>query len=259
MTYSIPTKSIYTIKQGDKGIAVWAVQRICNKAGIHVTEDGDFGPKTFSAVSQLQEKLGLTLTDGIVGPGTQQAISKSLCSRQRVVNDLPDKILDSHVAWESGGYLAAVNWGTPGGVDCGLVQRRIYTGSYDDQAQIQRAFDAAYQLGLVGGEMRRLRDLYVARPGCQMSASPSPNELAWRLAVLQHNYPVAADQISRYGIHNLSGYFLTPQEWVVDARVKFPDGTPIETPLEWCQHYSLGNKAHNEPGQGVKLVTNWSL
>src|SRR5436190_8348010 len=121
MIYQIPPRTQYTIKQGETGIAVWTLQRVCNKAGIDVTEDGDFGPKTLAAVKKLQAKLSIT-QDGIVGPATQSGIAGWLCARQRITNELPGLLLDSIVAWESGSYLAAVNWGTPGGVDCGLVQ-----------------------------------------------------------------------------------------------------------------------------------------
>jgi Putative peptidoglycan binding domain len=252
MTLTIPTSTIYTLKKGMTGTAVFALQRVLNRRGITVVEDGVFGLGTEAGTKKLQASLNVDV-DGVAGPATQQALARLLCSRQRVASAVPDKLLDSQVGWESGGLLAAVNWGTPGGVDCGLVQRRVYSAQYDDEAAVKRAFDAVYQLDLLGDSLRELHDIFLARPGANGSS-----ELAWRLAVLNHNYPYAADQISRKGVNGLSSYWFTPQDWVVDAGVHFPDGAAVQTPFQWCQRYSLGSKAHNEPGQGVKLVTSWS-
>lgn len=246
----IPTTIDYTLKEGDNGIVVFAVQRACNKLGIVCAEDMAFGPATSKAVQTLQRRLGVT-SDGICGPGTQAALATYLANVQEAEHNLPKNLLASVIAYESGGYLGAVNWSVEGGVDCGITQRRVYDEDYGDTAVIKRAFDAAYQVNLSGGSFAELQQIFLSRPGCGGS-----KELSWRLGVLNHNYPTLADRISRVGISGLTSYYLTAQSWVTDNGLKFPDGAPIRTPLEWGQRYALGNSAHREPGQAVKGV-NW--
>jgi hypothetical protein len=36
------------------------------------------------------------------------------------------------------------------------------------------------------------------------------------------------------------------------------DGTPIQTPHGWCSHYSLGDRAYNDPGTMTKYVVDWT-
>lgn len=64
-----------TIKQGDKGQAVRALQRLLhNKFGYDELQvDADFGPMTNTAVRELQAVYGLSV-DGIVGPQTWQTL-----------------------------------------------------------------------------------------------------------------------------------------------------------------------------------------
>lgn len=249
--FPIPKATVYTVKEGDRGIVAWAVQRVCNKLGVPTSEDGVYGPQTKASVEKIQTRLNVT-PDGAVGPQTQQALALYLCERQERLSGLPAKLLRSKVMYESGGFLGAVNWSVAGGVDCGITQRRVYDESYSDDAAIKRAFDAAYQLDLSGDRVSELTDIFIARPGVKGN-----RELAFRLAVLNHNYPSLADSISRVGISGLSTYYRSPQTWVTGFGLKFPDGTPIRTPLEWGQRYSLGNATHKEPGQACKLVTDW--
>jgi hypothetical protein len=247
---TIPRQTAYTIKEHDRGIPVFAVQRACNKAGISTAEDMIFGPATLKSVKALQAKMK-TQADGVVGPATQHAIGKYLCTKEeRNLPSLPKGLLWSQVSYESGGYLAAVNWSTPGGVDCGITQRRIYDEQYQDDAAIKRAFDAYYQIGLLADRLVELAGIFLPRPGVK-----GDHERAYRLAALNHNYPSAADQISRVGINGLSAYWTRSASWVTANNLKFPDGASIRTPLEWAQHYALGSAQHNDPGQAVKGVS----
>jgi hypothetical protein len=67
-------KVIVTVKQGDSGAAVKALQRELNqKHHYGLTEDGIFGAGTESAVISFQSHMGLS-ADGIVGAGTWQAL-----------------------------------------------------------------------------------------------------------------------------------------------------------------------------------------
>lgn len=252
MALAIPKSTLYTLAEGVTGIPAFAVQRVCNKLGYPTTEDLDFGPKTKASVQKLQQRLSVT-ADGILGPQTQGKLAGYLCARQEAANDLPNSLLYSKISYESGGYLAAVNWSVAGGVDCGMTQRRVYDEQYGDDAVVKRAFDAVYQVDLSGDRVSELFGIFLARPGVKGN-----RELAYRVAVLNHNYPSLADAISRYGISGLSTYYKSPQSWVKSHGLRFPDGDAIETPLEWGQRYSLGNSSHNEPGQAVRLVRNWA-
>jgi len=55
-----------TVKIGDSGEKVKEVQELLTKHGINVSVDGDFGPKTETAVKSFQQSRGLAI-DGIVG------------------------------------------------------------------------------------------------------------------------------------------------------------------------------------------------
>lgn len=59
-----------TYKLGDKGDGVRQLQRALVTAGYVVLADGDFGPKTESAVKAYQRANGLTPVDGIAGTDT---------------------------------------------------------------------------------------------------------------------------------------------------------------------------------------------
>lgn len=64
---------VTTLRQGDSGAAVQALQVQLVKHGASVTADGAFGPATDSAVRSFQSAAGLT-ADGIVGPATWQQL-----------------------------------------------------------------------------------------------------------------------------------------------------------------------------------------
>jgi peptidoglycan hydrolase-like protein with peptidoglycan-binding domain len=242
------------IEPGDKGIQVWAVQTALNEIGRTnpILADGSYGDVTKRAVATFQTAVSGLEPDGVTGPLTQRKMIGILVDSREDVWSGPDGLLRSTASYEGGWLVAPMNWSSPNGVDCGCIQRRLMEASFGDDAAIQRAFDSRYQIRLLAVSVENLRDLFYGRPGARGN-----NELAYRLAVLNHNYPYAADRISRVGINGLSIYFRTPQTWVTKTGIRFTDGTPIKTPLEWCQRYALGNPAHKEPGQAVKLVTSW--
>lgn len=64
---------VVTVRQGDSGSAVQALQVQLVKHGASVATDGDFGPATDSAVRSFQSGAGLG-ADGVVGPATWQEL-----------------------------------------------------------------------------------------------------------------------------------------------------------------------------------------
>jgi hypothetical protein len=66
-----------TLKIGDSGIAVTALQQHLVQLGYPVNVDGDFGSATEHAVRSFQYRMGL-LPDGIAGPNTLRALYMGL-------------------------------------------------------------------------------------------------------------------------------------------------------------------------------------
>ena len=66
-----------TIKSGDKGEAVTALQTKLGKLGFAVKPDGAFGPATRQAVEELQAMFGYNI-DGMVGDATNKLIDTQM-------------------------------------------------------------------------------------------------------------------------------------------------------------------------------------
>lgn len=248
----VPTKTVYSVKKGDRGIVVWAVQRALNdyvsEADFPVVEDGIFGEQTHRRVLDFQNFVGIK-GDGIFGSQTSPLMAKYL--ERRVSASLPPGLVRGVVYAESAGYIGAVNASSPGGIDCGYVQRRVYESDYGDEAVVRRAFDGLYQMNLLARSLRSRHDAFFGRPGART------HELAWRLAAMHHNYPYAAEKISREGTANLSSYWKTPASWVEAIGARFVDAAVVRTPLEWVRYYALGAPIHNHPGVTTQFVENW--
>lgn len=65
-----------TLRPGDRGDDVTALQQLLNAAGASLTIDGSYGPATEAAVRTFQTSAGLTV-DGIAGPLTRAALTTS--------------------------------------------------------------------------------------------------------------------------------------------------------------------------------------
>ncbi len=250
----IPSSTVYTVERGDRGIVVWAIQRGLNdvaraSTGPPLGEDGVFGGQTLRAVGDFQGSTGLK-RDGRFGPKTSEKMGVVLS--QFVSVAIPKGLLQGVINAESGNLIGAVNHSVAGGIDCGYTQRRVLAGDYGNEVVVRRAFDGLYQMNLLARSLRDRHDAFFGRPGARS------HQRAWRLATLNHNYPYAADLISRSGTGSLSNYWTTEQSWVVAIGAKYPDGVPVRTPLEWCQHYALGSAAHNDPGVTTRFVTSWA-
>jgi hypothetical protein len=250
----IPSSTTYTVKRGDRGVVVWAIQRGLNDVGRASTssplqEDGVYGGETFKVVGNFQGSTGLK-RDGRFGPKTSEKLGVVLS--QFVSVAVPRGLLQGVINAESGNLIGAVNASVPGGIDCGYTQRRVLEADYGNEAAVRRAFDGLYQMNLLARSLRERHDAFFGRPGARN------HERAWRLATLNHNYPYAADLISHNGVGSLTSYWTTPQDWVGAIGAKFTDGDSVRTPLEWCQFYALGASSHGHPGVTTQFVTNWN-
>lgn len=266
----LPRITTYTLDTTVEGWAAWALQRALNSLGATLLEDGRFGAKTKAAVVAFQAANALA-QDGVAGGRTQAKIARLLIAAADPDGLLPDKLEESHIWGESNAYLAAVNWNVEGGVDLGVTQRRVYTPTWKkpwpdyeapfDSDEIKRALDTSYQVKLLARNLRGTHDIYLSAKNADGSSrypATRTHELAWRLAVMHHNYPSGADKVAAVGMSNLSGYWITPQDWVKNIDARFPDGVPIATPKDWMAHYALGSAEHSDAGFMVKLVTSWT-
>jgi hypothetical protein len=241
-----PRTTAYSYKEGSKGTGVWSLQKAFNGLGLFGTlvEDGDYGPRTKKVVVAFQDLRHLT-ADGVAGPRTQADLARYLI--KSIDGSLPSGLLLSIIEGESGCLIGAVNWSSAGGVDCGYTQRRVLGPPFEDSV-VRRAFDSHYQITLLRTQLKERYTLYKTRPAVHTA------ERAWRLAVCHHNYPAGADRLSRTEQKDLTPYWTSPQQWVIDIGAKFPTGTLVVTPLQWLEHYGLGAAEHNEPGMMCKYV-----
>lgn len=233
-----PTTTKYSFRRGDRHVGVWALQRFLNRLyAAKLAEDGDFGSGTELWIKKYQADTSATV-DGIVGPQTQARIVRSCVVRAPHGGDLPKGLIEGIIENESGRLIAAVNDDVPGGVDCGLTQRRVYSpytetavaAAFDPLMNVANSVSNAYATGLYDRYL-----VYSTRLG--------KGEYAWRVAALAHNWPSAAEQLSK-------GQPLSTTKLATWAPVgtKFADGAPVRTWAEWAQFYAMGSKAHNHPG-----------
>ena len=240
----VPSHTIFSSEEGDKGIVVYAIQQALNDTGANLTTDSVFGGTTVEAVKRFQGKRRL-VADGVFGPKSSKSMALALIPK--VETSAPKGLIRGLVEGESGNHIGAVNWSVPGGVDCSYTQRRVYDAQLTDRTVVERAFDPLYQLGLFN---HRLKDRFAS-----FLPRVENRERAWRLAVLTHNYPYAAEQYAEGTWPSV--YALNPQPWVKNIGARFPDGVAVETPHDWCRHYSLSAPEHNDPGTMTKYVKEW--
>jgi peptidoglycan hydrolase-like protein with peptidoglycan-binding domain len=246
MSWTIPAETRYSFKRGSRGIVVWAIQRNLNNVDSRgLLEDGMYGRRTEAAVATFQEDHDL-FVDGIHGPASSLKMARVLEFTVSIL--LPHRLIEGFVEGESAGHVGAVNWSSPGGVDCSYLQRRVLNGATD--ATKERAFDGAYQYKLLARTTRDRYKAFLGRPGAQT------HERAWRLAALHHNYQYAADKLSRGPWQ--TAYATSEQEWVVNIGAHFEDGSLVTTPLEWCTFYCGFPQRAGWPGHVTKHVTDWN-
>jgi hypothetical protein len=228
-----------SLRKGDDGWPVFALQGGLEANGYSLVADGDFGPKTDSAVRRFQEKQNLVV-DGIAGPATQGRTIILIDARTHDKHkNLPTGILRGFAEAEGGNNLGAVNWQIAGGVDCGIVQVRCYGPPYQASA-MRVAYDPATAMEKVAttfiGRVASFRTMPYAKKQAM--------EFAQRCAALAWNWPYAAEQYAK------NGKLPSPNKdasWAVAGgkRIRFPDGAPVMTWKDWAEFYALGGK-HGE-------------
>src|SRR4051794_16698853 len=72
-----PAKSVFSVRPGDAGWFVYAIQVSLGELGYTVAADGDFGQQTVAAVKAFQAQRQL-YPDGVAGPVTQSRIVNTL-------------------------------------------------------------------------------------------------------------------------------------------------------------------------------------
>lgn len=245
MTPSLPAEphraTPYALRVGSSGWAVYGLQAGLRRVGLTLELDGDFGPATETAVETFQRRH-LLGPDGIAGMVTQRELATEVVGRRLRVPGIPDGLGLSLVDGEGGYLFGAVNWSVAGGVDCGLVQRRV-TGPPFALAALREAFEPFTSTRLSLAIVQRRAQEFAARPAVQTA------ERAWRLALLAHNWPFAAEELA-------SGRSLPDRtaHWI-PAGVRFPDGTPVVTWRDWCEFYALGGR-HGE-ARMARFVQSW--
>lgn len=246
-----PSVAGLPVKLGSSGWPTYAVQGALGSAGLPVVQDGDFGPKTETAVRAFQRSKHLDV-DGRVGPATSRALVSVVCGRvERSVPDMPDGLAEGMAAGEGGNNLYAVNWSVLGGVDCGLWQWRVYGPPYQ-QSAMEQAF-SPHRAGMRAAmDFLSRRDAFLAEAWVGSS-----RERAGRCALMAHNWPAGAASIARYGTCSMPNESCSwvPRDSMGRSVVRFPDGYRVETRWDWCQFYAMGGP--HGSGVIVRNVTHW--
>lgn len=234
-----PTTTKYSFKQGDTHVGVWAIQRFLNGIGYANYEaTGFFGELTDDSVKRYQSAVGIE-ADGIVGPQTQARMVRSCVTRAPHGSDLPRGLTEGVIDGESGGLLAAVNTSVPGGVDCGLTQRRVYE-PYDPD-KVAEAFDPAFNVSFSVGELYGRYKTFRIMPA--VTKRSDATEYAWRLAALAHNWPWGANELA-----NGRALSTWREATWVPSTVKFPDGSDVFSYSDWAKYYAMGSKSKQWAG-----------
>jgi hypothetical protein len=229
-----PTTSYrYSLKKGMAGFDVAALQ-----VNLHVEVDGAYGRLTKKAVNHFQLAADLEV-DGVAGLATQEALCVKLSTPAARTEELPVGLLKSIMSNESGFAVGAVSkHPSDAGLDIGAYQRSSGAGP-GSQDFYRYAFDIRSSAYTTATEVRGRHDsLPLPVPSRYLTemANGDTDRFKWVLSTLNHNWPVAAQNIPRYG----SIYRYEPQrddqpaEWIILA-----SGGRLSTPREWVSAYVL--------------------
>jgi hypothetical protein len=248
MIWRIPSEQKYTLKLGDRGVGVGALQ---NGLNVGLGVDGIFGLQTESAVKRFQAQHNLVI-DGLAGPKTQITVVNRWSAESEKINRVWPGILKGIYLNESGGIIQVMNRQVAGGVDCGPYQQRVYESQYNDAGVIFNAFDPVVGAERAAQERRSLYNTFLSRYpqriGKNLSVVGVYNTQAsgsgrfrssWELSVLSHNYPAAANKISQgiviWQFRDDDDVIRTSAEPALWCQ-RLSGGT-VKTAQEWCKRY----------------------
>jgi peptidoglycan hydrolase-like protein with peptidoglycan-binding domain len=242
-----PNKTIpSSLKQGDKGWPVFALQTGLDSLDYDLSHDGDFGALTDKAVKRFQRDQDL-IVDGIAGPASQSRMVTLIDANTHDRHErIPTGLLRGFCDAEGGNNLAAVNWNISGGVDCGIVQIRVFGPPYDPD-NLAAAYNPAVAMERTAvtfqGRLSSYREMRFAKT--------QPIEYAQRCAALSWNWPWGAETLAKLGVFPNPSKIATWAE-VNGKRIKFPDGSPVMTYKDWAEFYAMGGR-HGE-GRVTRFV-----
>lgn len=215
-----------SLRRGDRGHDVIALQLALRNAGYLVTVDGVYGVSTESAVFDYQREKGL-VADGIAGPAVNQTFVFAQCLRYG--KQLPKLMLPSIGMNESGCKLGARSPVRPdGGYDLGWAQRAIggKEGALPIQQNLHDALSVPFMAKLTAATILGRYELY--RRWGKVSV-----RRCWELAVLGWNWPYAANRLAAgLSIFTDPARDDVPQQWVIAA-----SGGRLRTAREWAASY----------------------
>lgn len=218
-------------KRGDRGWQIAALQINLNRVGGNrLVLDGDFGPATERVARAFQVHRALKV-DGVIGPACQERICIELSSPAARRHQLPVGLARGLLENESSFALAAVTeHPSDGGFDLGAWQDSYPTpGSQEDY---RASLDVSVMAYRTCEKLRLAYDRY--------RTAGTPSRLAWECAALYHNWPAAADRMSK-GLAPLRSGSDQPAAWVESA-----SGGRLHTPREWADAYIRAATRHCE-------------
>lgn len=210
----------FAFKKGMRGTDVAALQ--INLAG--VTVDGVFGSETRQAVVAVQKRAGLVV-DGIAGLVTQQHIVRAKSAGAE--DGLPSGLLRSLAANESAFALAAFSrHPSDAGYDLGAFQHSSGANPTPPQSFIRDSYDVKKMSVETSARFRRAFVTYRDEPHADT------DRRAWELAILSHNWPVAAENLAEIG-----RIYKTKPDDVPEAWIEQASGGRLHTAREWVAAY----------------------
>lgn len=212
-----------TFRMGNSHWSVIALQANLNCFGNVLALDGGFGARTDAVVRAYQRHRGMKV-DGIVGGATQERIAVELSTPAARESGLPVGLVKGLAENESSFMLACV---TPhpfgAGFDLGVYQD-AYPGP-STQAAYRRSLTIPTLASETAKKLRAQRDVYLPRTGSRRRA--------WELAALYHNWPYAAEKLSRgQYIYGSAAADAADREWVIEAT-----GGRLRSAGQWANAY----------------------